>query len=145
MRTLAHEMSKWPLIRARIGLHASLSIVACTLMGRGGNRAGRAGPKLTWFLRAKILTVQPVLKIGPVGPNSFFKAKKNSGGLGQIWPCFFWANNLMAQPDPNFGRTELAHRVGPILPSLLMGHNPMNKPKPHFFSLNEPFSFPRFH
>ena len=101
---------------------------------RGGNRAGRAGPtvgranngpgqnradpKLARFFRAKILTAQPALKIGPVGPNSFFKAKKNSGGPGQILPDFFRANNLMAQPGPNFGRTGLAHRIGPILPPL---------------------------
>ena len=109
---------------------------------RGGNRAGRAGlgrantgpgqnragPKLARFFRAKILTAQPALKTGPVGPNSHFKAKKNSGGPGhtglghtgpgQIWPGFFWAKNLMAQPGPNFGRTGLAHRIGPILPPL---------------------------
>ena len=29
----------------------------------------------------------------------------------------------MAQPDPNFGRTGLAHRAGPILPPLLVVHN----------------------
>ena len=59
-------------------------------MGRGGNRAGwaglgransgpgqnRAGSKLARFFRAKILTAQPALKTGPVGPNSLFKAKK---------------------------------------------------------------------
>ena len=114
------------------------------MMYRGGNRAGRAGlgransgpgqnragPKLARFFRAKILTAQPALKIGPVGPNSHFKAKKNSGGPGhtglghtgpsQIWSGFFRAKNLMAQPGPNFGRTGLAHRAGLILPPLMM-------------------------
>ena len=114
------------------------------LVIRGGNRTGRAGlgpansgpgqnlvgSKLSRFFRAKILTAQPVLKTGPVGPNSIFKAKKNSGGPGhtglgytgpgQIWPDFFRANNLMAQPGPNFGRTRQAHWVGPILPPLLV-------------------------
>ena len=103
---------------------------------RGGNRAGRtglgraysglgqnrAGPKLARFFRAKILTAQPALKTGPIGPNSLFKAKKKiqAGwvGPGQIWPDFFQANNLIAQPGPNFGRTGLAHRVGPIFPPL---------------------------
>ena len=83
---------------------------------RGGNRAGRAGlgwansgpgqnrtgPKLTRFFRAKILTAQPALKTGPIGPNSFCKAKKIRAGRagpghtgpGQIWPGFFRANNL---------------------------------------------------
>ena len=65
-------------------------------MSRGGNRAGRARlgransgqgqyrarPKLARFFRAKILTAQPVLKTGPVGPNSLFKAKKNSDESG---------------------------------------------------------------
>ena len=98
---------------------------------RGGNRAGRAnsgsgqnraGPKLTQCFRAKILTAQPALKTGPIRPNSLFKTKKKFGragpghtGPGQIWPGFFRANNLMAQPGPNFGRTGLAHRAGPIL------------------------------
>ena len=64
---------------------------------RGGNRAGRtglgransgpgqnrAGPKLARFFRANILTAQPVLKTGPVGPNSRFKVKKNSSGSGR--------------------------------------------------------------
>ena len=45
---------------------------------------GRAGPKLARFFRAKILTAQPALKTGPVGPNSLFKAKKNSGGPGRV-------------------------------------------------------------
>ena len=70
------------------------------LISRGGNRAGRAGlgqanngpgqnwpePKLARFFRAKILTAQPALKTGPVGPNSLFKAKKNSGGPGRVGP-----------------------------------------------------------
>ena len=51
------------------------------IVSRGGNRAGRAGPKLARFFRTKILTAQPALKIGSVGPNSLFKAKKNSD-----WP-----------------------------------------------------------
>ena len=69
-------------------------------MSRGGNRAGRAGlgraksgpgqnragPKLARFFRAKILIAQPALKTGPVGPNSLFKAKKNSGGPGRAGP-----------------------------------------------------------
>ena len=90
-------------------------------IGRAGS--GWAGPKSG---RAKIGPVfsgqnfnsPAVLKTGPVGPNSLFKAKKNSGGSGQIWPGFFRAKNLMAQPGPNFGRTRLAHRAGPILPPL---------------------------
>ena len=67
---------------------------------RGSNRAGRAGlgransglgqnragPKLARFFRAKILTAQPTLKTGPVGLNSLFKAKKNSGGSGRAGP-----------------------------------------------------------
>ena len=67
---------------------------------RGGNRAGRAGLgrantgpgqnraglKLARFFRAKILTAQPALKTGPVGPNSHFKAKKNSGWPGRAIP-----------------------------------------------------------
>ena len=116
-------------------------------MSRGGNRAGRAGlgransgssqnqagPKLARFFRAKILTAQPALKTGPVGPNSHFKAKKIRAGWvgpghtglghtgpGQIWPGFFRAKNLMAQLGPNFGWTGLAHRAGPILPPLGM-------------------------
>ena len=74
-------------------------------MGRGGNQAGRAGLgraglgrantgpdqnraglKLARFFQAKILTAQPALKTGPVGPNSHFKAKKNSGGPGRAGP-----------------------------------------------------------
>ena len=112
---------------------------------RGGNRAGRvglgrantgpgqnrAGLKLVRFFRAKILTAQPALKTGPVGPNSHLRQKKirpgragpgHTGlghtGPGQIWPGFFRVKNLMAQPGPNFGRTGLAHRAGPIFPPL---------------------------
>ena len=74
-------------------------------MARGGNRVGRAGlgransglgqnragPKLARFFRVKILTAQPVLKTGPVGANSLFKVKKNSGGPGRVKfdPVFF--------------------------------------------------------
>ena len=47
---------------------------------------GRAGLKLARFFRVKILTVQPALKTRPVGPNSLFKAKKNSGGSIQAIP-----------------------------------------------------------
>ena len=62
---------------------------------RGGNRVGRtksgpgqnrAGPKLARFFRTKILTAQPVLKIGSIGLNSLFKAKKNSGGPSRAIP-----------------------------------------------------------
>ena len=61
----------------------------------------RAGPKLGRFFMAKILTAQPALKIGSVGPNSLLKAKKLFGRVGsghtepghigpdQIWPGFF--------------------------------------------------------
>ena len=102
----------------------------------GQNWPGFFGPKLARFFRAKILTAQPALKTGPIGPNSHFKAKKIPAGRagpghtgpghnelghtgpGQIWPGFFRAKNLMAQPGPNFGRTGLAHRAGPILPPL---------------------------
>ena len=102
-------------------------------LGRANSGPGqnRAGSKLARFFRANILTAQPALKTGSIGPNSRFKAKKNSSGRaglghtglghtgpGQIWPGFFRANNLMAQPGPNFGRTGLAHRAGPILPPL---------------------------
>ena len=76
------------------------------ITNRGGNRAGRAGlgrantgpgqnragPKLARFFRANILTAQPALKTGPVGPNSHFKAKKNSGGPG-------WAGPYRAAPN----------------------------------------------
>ena len=68
-------------------------------MGRGGNRAGRAnsgsgqnwvGPKLARFFRAKILTAQPALKTGPIGPNSLFKAKKKiRAGWAKFSPVFF--------------------------------------------------------
>ena len=112
---------------------------------RAGNRAGRAGlgransglsqnkarPKLARIFRAKILAVQPVVKTGQVGPNSIFKTKKirasrtgpghtgpSHNGLGQIWPDFFWTNNLMAQLGPNFMWSGLTHRIGSILPPL---------------------------
>ena len=123
---------------------------------RGGNRAGRvrlgransgpgqnrAGSKLARFFRTKILTAQPALKIESVGSNSLFKTKKKnrmgrvgSGytGSGQIWPGFFEANNLMAQPDPNFGRIGIAHRIGPILPPLIAPH--MINVSIHFFAI----------
>ena len=93
-------------------------------MGRAKIGQVKIGP----IFRAKILLAQPALKTGLVGPNNFFKAKKKSGGSGhtglghigpeQIWPGFFRANNLMAQPGPNFGRTRLAHRAELILPPL---------------------------
>ena len=74
--------------------------LSASLVIRDGNRAGRAGlgwtnsgpgqnragPKLARFFRAEILTAQPALKTGPVGPNSLFKAKKNSGEPGQAGP-----------------------------------------------------------
>ena len=46
-------------------------------LGRANSGPGqnRAGPKLARFFRAKILIAQPVLKTGPVGPNSLFKTK----------------------------------------------------------------------
>ena len=114
-----------------------------SLMGRAGNQAvqaglGRAnnglgqnpsGPKLAWIFRAKILAAQPAIKIGLVWLNNLLKAKKiqtgragsSHTGPSQIWPSFFRANNLMAQPDPNSGWTGLAHWVGQIFPPLLMG------------------------
>ena len=81
---------------------------------RDGNRAGRAGLgrantgpdqnraglKLARFFRAKILTAQPALKTGPVGPNSHFKAKKNSGGPGRAIPG--WAIPGRAKFGPVF-------------------------------------------
>ena len=102
-------------------------------LGRANSGPGqnRAGLKLARFFRAKILVAQPALKIRLVGPNSLLKAKKiradrvglgHTGpghiGPGQIWSDFFRANNLMAQPGPNSGWTELAHRAEPILPPL---------------------------
>ena len=112
-----------------------------------GSKPGRAkivlvfsGQNWPGFFRAKNLTVQPVLKTGPVGPNSLFKTKKiraarvgpghtrlGHTGPDQIWPDFFRVNNLMAQPGPNFGWTGLVYRVGPILP-LLHGTNHAQKP-----------------
>ena len=67
---------------------------------RDGNRAGwaglgraktgpgqnRAGTKLARFFQAKILTAQPALKTGPIGPNILLKAKKNYGGPGRAIP-----------------------------------------------------------
>ena len=98
---------------------------SCPCVTRAGNRMGRvnsrlgqnrAGPKLARFFRAKILTTQPALKTGLIGPNSLLKVKKNRSdrvnpghtepshiGPGQIWPVFFQANNLIAQPGPNSG------------------------------------------
>ena len=92
---------------------------------RAGNRAGRAElgransglgqnrarPKLALIFRAKNLAAQPALKTGRAGQNSLLKAKKirasraelGHTGPGQIWPDFFWDNNLMAQPGPNSG------------------------------------------
>ena len=75
------------------------------------------GPKLARFFWAKILIAQSALKIGLIGPNSIFKAKKNSDGSGRagsycaepywVGPnlalFFFFANNLMAQPGHNSG------------------------------------------
>ena len=80
-------------------------------ISRGGNRAGRAGLgrantgpgqnraglKLARFFRAKILTAQPALKTGPVGPNSHFKAKKNSGGPSRAGP--YQAGPYRARPN----------------------------------------------
>ena len=53
-------------------------------LGRANSGLGKnqAGPKLTRFFRAKILTAQPALKTGLVGLNSLLKAKKNSAGPG---------------------------------------------------------------
>ena len=55
---------------------------------RAGNRAGPGqnliGLKFVRFFRAKILIAQPVLKTRPIGPNSTFKVKKNSGGSGRV-------------------------------------------------------------
>ena len=60
-------------------------------IGRAGPGQQWEGPKLARFFRANILTAQPALKTGPVGPNSLFKVKKNSGGLGRakFGPVFF--------------------------------------------------------
>ena len=59
-------------------------------IGRGGPGQNWAGPKLARFFRAKILTTQPVLKTGPIGPNSLFKAKKIRAG---------WAGPYRAGPN----------------------------------------------
>ena len=63
----------------------------------GWARPGRAGPivapknraglKLARFFRAKMLTAQPVLKTGPVGPNSLFKEKKIRAGRAGSYPA----------------------------------------------------------
>ena len=126
-------------------MYIMLYIFACVIC-RAGNRAGRDGlgqanswlgqnrvePKLARFFRAKILVAQPALKTGLVGLNSLLKAKNilvgragsHTGpghiGPGQIWPDFFQANNLIAQPGPNSGWTGLAHRAGPIFPPLVI-------------------------
>ena len=42
----------------------------------GGLSQNRVGSKLTLFFRIKILTAQPVLKIGLIGPNCLLKVKK---------------------------------------------------------------------
>ena len=46
----------------------------------------RRGQNWPGFFGAKILTAQPALKTGPVGPNSLFKAKKNPAGPGRAGP-----------------------------------------------------------
>ena len=63
------------------------------LRSRAGNRVGRVGLGQQWTRsksdRAKILTTQPLLKIGLVGPNSLLKTKKNlvgRAGLGHTGP-----------------------------------------------------------
>ena len=86
---------------------------------------GRAGPLVG---RAKIGSVflgqnfnSPARPKNLAGLAKYsFEGKKNSGGPGRakFGPVFFRAYNLMAQPGPNFWRTGLAHRVGPILPPL---------------------------
>ena len=45
---------------------------------------GWVGLKLTRFFWTKILTAQSALKTGPIGPNSIFKTKKNSGRPGRV-------------------------------------------------------------
>ena len=79
-----------------------------------------AGPKLARFFQAKNFNIPARPKNWAGRAKLFFQGKKKFGraGPGQIWPDFFQANNLMAQPSSNFGRTGLAHRVGPILPPL---------------------------
>ena len=55
-------------------------------IGPGQNWPDFFGPKLARFFRAKILTAQPSLKTGPVGPNSLLKAKKiQAGRAGPYW------------------------------------------------------------
>ena len=79
------EVLKW-LNAGFIYAISDSSWVSPVHMVRGGNRAGRDGLKLARFFQAKILTAQPALKTGPVGLNSLFKAKKNSGGAGRVGP-----------------------------------------------------------
>ena len=75
----------------------SCSLVICVEVAIKPAGPGQqwAGPKLARFFRAKILTAQLVLKIGPVGPNSLFKAKKKiqAGraipGQAKFGPIFF--------------------------------------------------------
>ena len=83
-----------------IQVNSAQPVLVSSSESRAGNRAGRAGlgrsnsepgknrvgPKLAQFFQAKILTAQPALKTGPVGPNSLLKAKKNSGGPGRAMP-----------------------------------------------------------
>ena len=73
-------------------------------MGRAELGQNRAGPKLARFFQAKILTAQPVLKTGPIGPNSLFKAKKKFGRVGPDlaipgWAIPGWAIPGWAIPD----------------------------------------------
>ena len=59
-------------------------------IGRVGPGKQWTGPKLAQFFRAKILTVQLALKIGPVRPNCLFKAKKiPTGRAGPNLARFF--------------------------------------------------------
>ena len=92
---------------------------------------GRAGPIVGWAKIGLVFSGQnfsspPALKTGLVRPNSLLKAKKIQAGIAgsshtgpsKIWPGFFLANNLMAQPGSNSRWTGLAHLAGPILPPL---------------------------
>ena len=64
-----------------------------TDLGWVGSIVGRiknqAGPKLARIFHAKILTIQLALKIGLVGPNNIFKAKKKIGRIGLNLARFF--------------------------------------------------------
>ena len=82
----------------------------CNSPARPKNRVGQAK-----------LSFQGKKKFGRAGPY-----RAGPYWAGQIWPGFFQANNLMAQSGPNFGRTRLAHWVGPILPPLLKGSRTIN-------------------